>query len=157
VQPRWAVARSAVRRASAGRRRRKGASVAYDPASSLASLGDCQDHAPGLPKNDGVLVPLRRRAWRPYDCRPCRARDKRHRSRDNLRRCATRTWLLGTGAVTTPEQPPTLTIAEAAQVCDVSTSTIRRYLRAGRFPGARPAAPRGILQMVPGRDDPGAN
>jgi excisionase family DNA binding protein len=36
-----------------------------------------------------------------------------------------------------PEQPPTLTIAEAAQVCGVSTSTIRRYLRAGRFPSAR--------------------
>jgi excisionase family DNA binding protein len=36
-----------------------------------------------------------------------------------------------------PEQPPTLTVAEAAQVCGVSTSTIRRYLRAGRFPGAR--------------------
>ena len=36
-----------------------------------------------------------------------------------------------------PEQPPTLTIAEAAQLCGVSTSTIRRYLRAGRFPGAR--------------------
>ncbi len=38
-----------------------------------------------------------------------------------------------------PEQPPTLTIAEAAQVGGVSTSTIRRYLRAGRFPGARQA------------------
>lgn len=36
-----------------------------------------------------------------------------------------------------PEQQPTVTIAEAAQVCGVSTSTIRRYLRAGRFPGAR--------------------
>jgi len=36
-----------------------------------------------------------------------------------------------------PEQPPTLTIAEAAKVCGVSISTIRRYLRAGRFPGAR--------------------
>src|SRR6266540_3415211 len=36
-----------------------------------------------------------------------------------------------------PEQPPTLTIAEAAQVCGVSTSTIRRHLRAGRFPSAR--------------------
>jgi transposase len=35
------------------------------------------------------------------------------------------------------EQRPTVTIAEAAQVCGVSTSTIRRYLRAGRFPGAR--------------------
>jgi excisionase family DNA binding protein len=38
-----------------------------------------------------------------------------------------------------PEHPPTLTIAEAAQVCGVSTSTIRRYLRAGRFPSARQA------------------
>jgi hypothetical protein len=36
-----------------------------------------------------------------------------------------------------PQQQQTLTVAEAAQVCDVSTSTIRRYLRAGRFPGAR--------------------
>jgi excisionase family DNA binding protein len=36
-----------------------------------------------------------------------------------------------------PEQPPTLTVAEAAQACGVSTSTIRRYLRAGRFPSAR--------------------
>lgn len=36
-----------------------------------------------------------------------------------------------------PEHPPTLTIAEAARVCGVSTSTIRRYLRAGRFPSAR--------------------
>jgi excisionase family DNA binding protein len=38
-----------------------------------------------------------------------------------------------------PEHPPALTIAEAAQVCGVSTSTIRRYLRAGRFPSARQA------------------
>jgi excisionase family DNA binding protein len=45
-----------------------------------------------------------------------------------------------------PEQRPTLTIAEAAQVCGVSTSTIRRYLRAGRFPGARQQPSR-----VPGR------
>jgi transposase len=36
-----------------------------------------------------------------------------------------------------PQQPQTLTVAEAAQVCGLSTSTIRRYLRAGRFPGAR--------------------
>ena len=36
-----------------------------------------------------------------------------------------------------PEQPQTLTVAEAAQVCGVSTSTIRRYVRGGRFPGAR--------------------
>ena len=36
-----------------------------------------------------------------------------------------------------PQQPPTLTVAEAAQLCGVSTSTIRRYLRGGRFPGAR--------------------
>jgi excisionase family DNA binding protein len=36
-----------------------------------------------------------------------------------------------------PQQPQTLTVAEAAQVCGVSTSTIRRYLRGGRFPGAR--------------------
>jgi excisionase family DNA binding protein len=35
------------------------------------------------------------------------------------------------------QQPQTLTVAEAAQVCGVSTSTIRRYLRGGRFPGAR--------------------
>jgi hypothetical protein len=28
---------------------------------------------------------------------------------------------------------------------------------AGTGPASRPAAPRGILQMVPGRDDPGAN
>jgi excisionase family DNA binding protein len=32
---------------------------------------------------------------------------------------------------------PTLTIAEAARLCGVSASTIRRYLAAGRFPGAR--------------------
>jgi transposase len=38
-----------------------------------------------------------------------------------------------------PEQQPTVTIAEAAQVCGLSTSTIRRYLRDGRFPGARQA------------------
>jgi excisionase family DNA binding protein len=38
-----------------------------------------------------------------------------------------------------PEDSPTLTVAEAAQVCGVSTSTIRRYLRAGRFPSARQA------------------
>jgi transcriptional regulator with XRE-family HTH domain len=38
-----------------------------------------------------------------------------------------------------PEDAPTLTVAEAAQVCGVSTSTIRRYLRAGRFPSARQA------------------
>jgi excisionase family DNA binding protein len=38
-----------------------------------------------------------------------------------------------------PEHPPTLTVAEAARVCGVSTSTIRRYLRAGRFPSARQA------------------
>jgi excisionase family DNA binding protein len=36
-----------------------------------------------------------------------------------------------------PQQPQTLTIAEAARVCGLSTSTIRRYLRDGRFPGAR--------------------
>jgi transcriptional regulator with XRE-family HTH domain len=36
-----------------------------------------------------------------------------------------------------PQQPPTLNVAEAAQLCGVSTSTIRRYLRGGRFPGAR--------------------
>jgi hypothetical protein len=35
------------------------------------------------------------------------------------------------------QQPQTLTVAEAAQVYGVSTSTIRRYLRGGRFPGAR--------------------
>lgn len=35
------------------------------------------------------------------------------------------------------DQRQTLTVAEAAQVCGVSTSTIRRYLRTGRFPGAR--------------------
>jgi hypothetical protein len=35
------------------------------------------------------------------------------------------------------EQRPTLTIAEAAKACGVSASTIRRYLRAGRFPSAR--------------------
>jgi len=40
--------------------------------------------------------------------------------------------------VTTLQQQ-TLTIAEAAQLCGLSTSTIRRYLRAGRFPGARQA------------------
>lgn len=38
-----------------------------------------------------------------------------------------------------PQQQQTLTVAEAAQVCGVSTSTIRRYLRGGRFPGARQA------------------
>jgi excisionase family DNA binding protein len=32
---------------------------------------------------------------------------------------------------------PVLTIAEAAERCGVSTSTIRRYLAAGRFPAAR--------------------
>ena len=31
---------------------------------------------------------------------------------------------------------PRLTIAEAARLCGVSASTIRRYLAAGRFPGA---------------------
>jgi Helix-turn-helix domain len=31
---------------------------------------------------------------------------------------------------------PSLTIAEAARLCEVSTSTIRRYLAAGRFPTA---------------------
>jgi hypothetical protein len=31
---------------------------------------------------------------------------------------------------------PSLTIAEAARTCGVSASTIRRYLAAGRFPGA---------------------
>src|SRR5215218_3017807 len=31
---------------------------------------------------------------------------------------------------------PSLTIAEAARTCGVSVSTIRRYLAAGRFPGA---------------------
>ena len=36
-----------------------------------------------------------------------------------------------------PQQPQTLTVAEAAQLSGVSTSTIRRYLRGGRFPGAR--------------------
>jgi transposase len=36
-------------------------------------------------------------------------------------------------------QPQTLTIAEAAQLCGRSTSTIRRYLHAGRFPGAQQA------------------
>jgi excisionase family DNA binding protein len=35
-----------------------------------------------------------------------------------------------------PRPPQTLTVAEAAQLCGVSTSTIRRYLRDGRFPGA---------------------
>jgi MerR family regulatory protein len=35
------------------------------------------------------------------------------------------------------EQRPSLTIAEAAKACGVSASTIRRYLRAGRFPNAR--------------------
>jgi hypothetical protein len=35
------------------------------------------------------------------------------------------------------EQRPSLTIAEAAKACGVSASTIRRYLRAGRFPSAR--------------------
>jgi excisionase family DNA binding protein len=40
--------------------------------------------------------------------------------------------------VTTLQQQ-TLTIAEAAQLCGLSTSTIRRYLRAGRFPGAQQA------------------
>lgn len=38
-----------------------------------------------------------------------------------------------------PEHPPTLTVAEAARVCGVSASTIRRYLRAGRFPSAQQA------------------
>jgi hypothetical protein len=37
------------------------------------------------------------------------------------------------------EQRATLTIAEAAKACGVSASTIRRYLRAGRFPSARRA------------------
>jgi hypothetical protein len=31
---------------------------------------------------------------------------------------------------------PSLTIAEAARLCEVSASTIRRYLAAGRFPSA---------------------
>jgi excisionase family DNA binding protein len=38
-----------------------------------------------------------------------------------------------------PKHPPTLTVAEAARVCGVSASTIRRYLRAGRFPSAQQA------------------
>jgi Helix-turn-helix domain len=44
------------------------------------------------------------------------------------------------------EQQPTVTIAEAAQVGGVSTSTIRRYLRAGRFPGAQQ-----VPSRVPGQ------
>jgi transcriptional regulator with XRE-family HTH domain len=36
-----------------------------------------------------------------------------------------------------PELRPSLTIAETAQACGLSISTIRRYLRAGRFPSAR--------------------
>jgi hypothetical protein len=37
---------------------------------------------------------------------------------------------------------PSLTIAEAARTCGVSVSTIRRYLAAGRFPGAhQPPSP----------------
>jgi hypothetical protein len=37
---------------------------------------------------------------------------------------------------------PSLTIAEAARMCGVSASTIRRYLAAGRFPGAhQPPSP----------------
>src|ERR671912_381808 len=35
-----------------------------------------------------------------------------------------------------PWTGPSLTIAEAAQMCGVSASTIRRYLAAGRFPTA---------------------
>ena len=45
-----------------------------------------------------------------------------------------------------PPQPPTRSIAEAAEVYGVSTSTIRRYLRAGRFPGARQ-----VPSRVPGQ------
>jgi predicted DNA-binding transcriptional regulator AlpA len=48
-----------------------------------------------------------------------------------------------------PEQQPTLSIAEAAQLCGVSTSTIRRYLRAGRFPGAQQ-----VPSRVPGQPGP---
>src|SRR4029450_6944452 len=33
---------------------------------------------------------------------------------------------------------PSLTIAEAARLCGVSASTIRRYLAGGRFPNAHP-------------------
>jgi excisionase family DNA binding protein len=36
----------------------------------------------------------------------------------------------------TPEVGPSLTIAEAARLCGVSASTIRRYLAAGRLPTA---------------------
>jgi transcriptional regulator with XRE-family HTH domain len=36
-----------------------------------------------------------------------------------------------------PQQQQILTVAEAARLCGLSTSTIRRYLRGGRFPGAR--------------------
>jgi predicted DNA-binding transcriptional regulator AlpA len=48
-----------------------------------------------------------------------------------------------------PQQHPTLSIAEAAQVCGVSTSTIRRYLRVGRFPGAQQ-----VPSRVPGQPGP---
>jgi excisionase family DNA binding protein len=58
------------------------------------------------------------------------------------------------------EQPPTLTIAEAAKACGVSASTIRRYLRAGRFPSARrepsPAPGRSWQWRIPPEELPAA-
>ena len=51
---------------------------------------------------------------------------------------------------------PSLTIAEAARLCEVSASTIRRYLAAGRFPTAhqQPTPPRPARGMA--HPDPGA-
>jgi hypothetical protein len=51
---------------------------------------------------------------------------------------------------------PSLTIAEAARTCGVSVSTIRRYLAAGRFPGAHqepgPIPGQRGLWRIPTRD-----
>jgi transcriptional regulator with XRE-family HTH domain len=58
------------------------------------------------------------------------------------------------------EQRPSLTIAEAAKACGVSASTIRRYLRAGRFPSAPRAPSPGTRQSwqwrIPPEDLPAA-
>jgi Helix-turn-helix domain len=55
---------------------------------------------------------------------------------------------------------PSLTIAEAARLCGVSTSTIRRYLAAGRFPTAHqqpsPSAGRRGPWRIPTQDLLGA-
>jgi Helix-turn-helix domain len=55
-----------------------------------------------------------------------------------------------------PSSRPSLTIAEAARLCGVSASTIRRHLAAGRFPTAHqqpsPIPGRGGLWRIPTQD-----